>query len=1394
MKNFGFEEIKNNLRNFDGREKNVFGFVAEFAKKLTSSKEILEVIEILIFDQRIHSVGRDDVRIDRSQSANQLACELGEKLSQNDALKLLNLFFEKPYSFGSSLPTGYFGCNSLVSQFNTYKKCFVNVGNDGKKRIAIFLIEEAKKSRCPGEILAEYHDYAVEIGMGYNILESLLNNGGETTEAELSVIYKYKDDLRYKERIFDFLYNKIAQTTEGNISLFYPYLTLKKEKASKLALITITWFNEFIIKKGKLEEFVVLILKKLRDVSLGSGRGDEGVNNEINILIVQNLELYLRNLTHEQLEYVFNTIAEKIPKPNNYYWRNSEYVGWGLAAFKLLYLIQSKLNTTKCKIEFFKLSLNYQEIHFSYNSLPEERIILNDNKKLREEILNELANELLSGAAEEIFIFVSKKIPNYYSNDYCSALLNQVAEKYAIKLLLDKIKHGDQDYSIFADYGYERIIEILENKQMHLESMDDALLKLKNLALNLLIENINKENNVGYLSGDSKSSNLTKFIEKGWLSKDESTLKKVFDTLVNNAQRNIDALLSMQMKKLLSLEQTETLVDIIVDKLEKKKSIEILVKILKDMPESKVEKALTLLIEGKDLTATLGKGYKTYDPGIINAIENLSDRVLCYSVKKIEAKQEGLKDQIISSFAILSKSSYEIKKIEDKLDELLSDYQNKDFVVDVLRGGFENHVDKRVFFKILDSKIALIESKRALSKLQNELKCKEKELESQKEEELKKQAELEEKDKYLEALNQKIKSTVSESEAKELNKTIQTLTKEKEQLSETLVTISKSNINLSEEIKEKNNLISNRLNTILELTQRIDYNVADIRNKLEKINVYALENIIKKEKLELNAQEELKEMIESNEYRLAFYKAVQWQLNSLYLALISIDSGIVPKQLPSGITGKVGNLLEGVSGHIPIFGIGFNVLGQILNGIDKSDRDAKLKNMIDGCKSLASDAVTMTKIAEGIARKLAISDIKNLHQQTDLDKYKIIIDKASTIVTNALDNGISGIVASMCDHFKEKINEPAELMGYAQRFMIRPQSKHIKYNNDALDTKTLAENNAQKLTKYIIEHLYEIYEEIDVAQDSKKIEIIVSFVFKEYHDSAEDNLVTAQDDFMASNQNLITDMDSMSIETVSSTTISTSVTHVYMQSGTTETKVPHVATESSSSSKKNSCIISFLKDISYDNELLNNNELLTKVCKIGGIHAVNILTELAQNKDITKQILLTIDEFGVEKALEIFFSNESRACEAEFISETLQANSAESVNHFKPAFGSELSEFDIQPDDNDLIEFGPTDNASSGRQVITVYQHRAEGWWAANTDGSNNFEAVTMMRYLWWEMQGTADVRITQGQTSNVNERQFNDDVLTSSSIPIVVSEDTDHGSLWVAFAGIVATGLSFGL
>lgn len=81
------------------------------------------------------------------------------------------------------------------------------------------------------------------------------------------------------------------------------------------------------------------------------------------------------------------------------------------------------------------------------------------------------------------------------------------------------------------------------------------------------------------------------------------------------------------------------------------------------------------------------------------------------------------------------------------------------------------------------------------------------------------------------------------------------------------------------------------------------------------------------------------------------------------------------------------------------------------------------------------------------------------------------------------------------------------------------------------------------------------------------------------------------------------------------------------------------ANESSETDNKDieNSVVAFVNDVKYNNQVLNHHNILAKTYRIGGVKAINSLLELSQDKEVAEQILLAVDDIGVEKVLEIFF-------------------------------------------------------------------------------------------------------------------------------------------------------------
>lgn len=232
--------------------------------------------------------------------------------------------------------------------------------------------------------------------------------------------------------------------------------------------------------------------------------------------------------------------------------------------------------------------------------------------------------------------------------------------------------------------------------------------------------------------------------------------------------------------------------------------------------------------------------------------------------------------------------------------------------------------------------------------------------------------------------------------------------------------------------------------------------VSDIKLFLKNIDINKLQAIVKKEDHRAEVQEQIT-LIESDPYKYAFYQALIWQLNSVYIASSSIATQMV-NGVDNSLAGKIGSILGGVSAHTPLVGVGVALLGEIFNGVGKFVQDLK----IDNYAHLVKDSHEMAKLAEKIARNLAMSELQIKPEETNLED----------LVSNALEiTTIATIVTNICHAFNDRANsikdqnQPKDLVDYAQRFIEGPQK-------GAPDLKSKGENDAMIVAKKLIKDIF----------------------------------------------------------------------------------------------------------------------------------------------------------------------------------------------------------------------------------------------------------------------------------------------------------------------------------
>lgn len=262
--------------------------------------------------------------------------------------------------------------------------------------------------------------------------------------------------------------------------------------------------------------------------------------------------------------------------------------------------------------------------------------------------------------------------------------------------------------------------------------------------------------------------------------------------------------------------------------------------------------------------------------------------------------------------------------------------------------------------------------------------------------------------------------------------------------------------------------------------QSIEMSLEELQSKLANIDIADLEAVIAKEKLSQAEQQQIAQ-ITADPYKLAFYQALRWQLNSVYLASSAISSNMVQNQ-SQGTLGQIGSLLDGLSAYTPLIGIGVSILGQILLGIDQTTQSDR----VDCYAKLAVDSNEMAKLAEYIARKVILLDLPHDLQRSKQDQVLGHADGALSAVNGSMDliassltdtaqallqAGVVGIVAASYSTIKARMQFAGDdkhtdqsLSGYAQRFVLGPES-------DSPEAGQQGESDAQIVAQWIIESI-----------------------------------------------------------------------------------------------------------------------------------------------------------------------------------------------------------------------------------------------------------------------------------------------------------------------------------
>ena len=425
--------------------------------------------------------------------------------------------------------------------------------------------------------------------------------------------------------------------------------------------------------------------------------------------------------------------------------------------------------------------------------------------------------------------------------------------------------------------------------------------------------------------------------------------------------------------------------------------------------------------------------------------------------------------------------------------------------------------------------------------------------------------------------------------------------------------------------------------------QKYGEKIQNIENILENINIKVLEALIDKETLANEDKEEVRK-IEADPYKFAFYKALIWQLNSVYIACSAIYSGMV-KNENKGIAGNIGSLLGFLSDHTPMVGIGVDIIGQMLQGIDEFQQKEKVNNYF----RIAKDSQEMSRLVELIARKLILAN-------SDFAIKTEIIDTLGALsnsIVEATDLSVSGVVTAACQEFKERLNKmeegkrsgdhPRDLLDYVKRFVL----------NQYEDTdKSRGEKAANVVAKLILKNIFSgKYSNID--NNTQFIDSIVQDVILQAVDSTQavtpetpsSTQAVAIDNSEHINESccgrLVTFVNSI-IEYFSPRAVGN--TDDGTDRSTLSTNSPNPIDNTKSASTISEIVVLRVDESKFKNPIINH-ELFPQICKaamdIDKTHGLDRLLEICKDEGKYKKLLESFKSKTFKEAISEAVSGDS---------------------------------------------------------------------------------------------------------------------------------------------------------
>lgn len=327
-------------------------------------------------------------------------------------------------------------------------------------------------------------------------------------------------------------------------------------------------------------------------------------------------------------------------------------------------------------------------------------------------------------------------------------------------------------------------------------------------------------------------------------------------------------------------------------------------------------------------------------------------------------------------------------------------------------------------------------------------------------------------------------------------------------------------------------------------------------------------------------------IVRLDDYERAVYLHLKWSLNSIYIAAFSCGNEEgISESHKTGNIGKAGGVAETLGSITPSY------IGSIIQKFGEILICIDNKNqskMVKNFAKLADSVRSMEKLIEIIAKKTV-----SIVQDLDIEK----IEKDMESFLNSFVDLLSRISEVFAKYYEKPLAKSAKIAA-ADIVFSQAQSQIDQYFDNE-ETVSEATQRGKKHATVILALLTAKIYAWDggfTEYDSEQINqaILTGFL---------GNLVEKYQNDIELNQT--TEMDTKTV--------------------------------------------AFAEIIKYDNEILNNPELLQATYKIGGIKLVNKLIDLGQDIEVGEQISQTAKELGAEKVLEIFFGNEVESSKAEII-------------------------------------------------------------------------------------------------------------------------------------------------